>query len=74
MSDGSAEDGHDRVAEKLIDRPIVSPNDRNESLEAGVNQPARLFRIHLLRQLHEARNICKHHGNDLALFIPDFRA
>ena len=67
VCDGSAVDGHDRVADELLDPPL-SPLDFLGQLREGVgHQSAELLGIEVLGERREADEVGEEHGHDPAL-------
>ena len=57
MRDGRAPDGHDRVADELLDGPAVAADDLPRIVEVAREQLARLFWVAGLRERREADQI-----------------
>ena len=68
-----AEKRHDFVADKFVDRAIVFLHDRNELIEAGVDELADLFRVLLFCESGETGDIGENNGHQLS-FVSVFAA
>ncbi len=67
MHQGQAKDGHDGVADELLDRPAVVLDDPPHALEVAGQQGAQGFRVEVLSELRGARDVAEEHRHDLAL-------
>ncbi len=62
-----AEDGHDAVAEHLVDRALVAMDRLHHRLDHGVEELARLLGIAVGQELEGALHVGEEHGDLLAL-------
>jgi len=60
---------HDAVTHDLIHRPLVAMNGLHHSLENGIEDLARFFRIAIGEELHGALHVGEEHGHELALAL-----
>ena len=63
---GQAEDGHDRVADELLDRPPVSLEDGLHLAEVDVQDFAQALAVEPLAQRGRALQVAEHDGDGLA--------
>jgi hypothetical protein len=52
-----AEEGHDSVAQHLVDGPLVAVHGVHQDAEHGVEEPARLLGVPIGEQLHRALQV-----------------
>ena len=64
--DGCTPDGHDRVADELLDRPAVASDDVARELEVARQQLPRVLRITTLRERREAHEVSEQDRDDAA--------
>ena len=62
-----AEDGHDCVADELLDRAAVALDDRLHALEVAREQRPQCLRVERLAELGRAGDVAEEHGHRLAL-------
>ena len=67
MRDRRAEDGHDRVADELLDGASEALELRAHLRVVGLKQPSHVLRIHSLGPRREADEVAEEARNDLAL-------
>src|SRR5262249_25192609 len=67
MSDRRPEQRHDAIAEELVDRAFVPVDFGEHQLEGAGHQPMDDFRVELLTERGETRDIHEQHGDLLAL-------
>ena len=67
MHDWDAKDGHDRVADELLDRAAVPTHDRLHPFEVARQQRPQRLRIGRLAELRRPHHITEEHSHDLAL-------
>ncbi len=72
MRDGSAEDGHHRVADELLHRAAEALELVAQAGVVRAEERAHLLRIHLLGARREAHEIGEEDGDDLAFLEPRF--
>ena len=69
VGDRRAEQRHDAVPEKLIDRALVAVNRVQDHLEGAVHDGVDLLGIQALGHRREAGHVGEHHGDLLALSL-----
>jgi len=67
MGDGRAEEGHDSIAHDLVHRALKAVDCLHHSLEHGVEDLARFFRVAVGEELHRAFEVGKEDRDLLAL-------
>ena len=66
VHDGNAEDGHDSVADELLDRSAVLFQHGSHLFEVALHDSAHRLRVGLLPERRRARNVCEDDGYCLA--------
>ena len=66
VDDRDAEDGHDRVADELLDRSAVALEDRAHRVEPAAHDRAERLRVEVLAEPGRAGDVGEHDGDDLA--------
>ena len=69
VGDGRAEQGHEAVAQELVDRPLVAVDLAQGQLEEPVQQEVHGLRSQPLRQGGRAHQVAEEHGDLLALAL-----
>jgi hypothetical protein len=69
VGDGGAEEGHDPVAEELVDRPFEAVNAFREDLEEATEDSAPFFGVEVFGDVHGPLDVREHHGHLLALAL-----
>jgi hypothetical protein len=64
-----SEDGHDRVADELLDGPSPRLDHRSHGFEVIAQERAQLFRVELLAQCRRAGQVGEQDRNQLPLFL-----
>jgi hypothetical protein len=67
VGDRSPEEGHDAIAEELVDGAFVPVDLGQDQVEGPGHQPMHLLGIEPLRERREARDVGEEHGDLLAL-------
>ena len=67
VRDRGAEDGHDRVADELLDRAAEALELGANACVVGLEQPPHVLRVHALGARGEADEVAEEAGDDLAL-------
>jgi hypothetical protein len=62
-----AENGHDRIADELLDGPSPPLEFASEPGVVRREHRADVFRVQLLGSAREPDEVCEQHGDDLAL-------
>ena len=62
-----AKEGHNLVADKLVDDPSIPFDDRYQAFEAAVHQVAHHLGVQRLGQGGETGDVGEHHGHQLTL-------
>ena len=72
MGQGCPENDHYRITDKLINRPLIFVDNRNQTFETIIQEVGKNFRINLLGKGSKAGDIRKHHRNltPLAFQLP----
>jgi hypothetical protein len=71
MRNRRAEQRHDAIPHDLVDRPLVAVHGSHHALQHRVEEPPRFLGIAVGQQLHGAFEVCKQHGDLLALAFQD---
>jgi hypothetical protein len=66
VGDGGAEEGHDAIAQYLIDRSFKTVHGVHHVLQGGVDQPLRHFRVEAADQLRRVLEVGEEHCHLLA--------
>jgi len=69
VGDGGAEEGHDAVAEHVVDRALVAVDGVHHQRDGGVHQPPRLLEVDSFQQLHRAAEVREQRRHLLALSL-----
>ena len=69
VGDGSAEDHEDRIADELLDRPVVPQRFLGEVFEDARNEHLELFRIQILRERGESDEVGEEDRHEAALLM-----
>jgi len=67
VGDWSPEEGHDAIAEELVDRAFVTVDFGQDQVEGPGHQPMHFLGIEPLRERREARDVGEEHRDLLAL-------
>ena len=73
VRDRDPEDGHDRVADELLDRPAVALDDPPQVFEVPPHARTQRLRIRRLAERGRADEIAEEHGDDLPLLARRLR-
>jgi hypothetical protein len=63
MRNGRTKDRHHRIADKLLDKPVIASNGFAEHLEQGTLERAHVLRVESLGEGCKSRNVCEEHGD-----------
>jgi hypothetical protein len=66
VRDGRTEEGHDRVADELLDSSAVALKLATQAGVVGQQKRANVLRVHLLRAAREPHEVREEHADDLA--------
>ena len=69
VGEGCAEEGHNPVTGELVDRPLVLVDLIHENTKAAVHDAVDLFRVELLGEGGEVRDVGEEDGDELALTL-----
>ncbi len=67
--DRHAEDGHDGVADELLDRPPPGLDHRRHGREVGREEDSKPFRVQALAERGRTRHVGEQHCDELPLFL-----
>jgi hypothetical protein len=73
VCDRSAEQGEDSVTSRLHHASIETSNHLDHNLQRRIDQPARIFRIQRLEQIHRSLYVGEEHGDRFTFTVTDDR-